>query len=622
MTPQMISRSKVRVFESAMEKLGRILAEKYKIKVIFRHDTCMTDGKTIYLPVIPDNASDEFLGAVQGFLDHEVAHIIFTELSVMKNLKRRDRKKWNIFQSLEDIRIETAMRNLWRGAGVNLKRCNEWSLKQLKDHWEELSNFGKLCQGIGIIGLEGMNHWFVEEVLKKEADLMPRLQKIEQMIIETKELPDTKAVLQHAGDIMKSLAEEEEPEEESEEEPIPAPASGDMGDPDDDELDEEESEGDEEDEEEGGASGSGGGGEEEDEDSDQESGPESDEEDGEGDGDPLNVSDQELEKDEQLTSRHNMLRNAAKQEMTDEDRYLIYTTEGDQVEKISDGDRVQVHQFLLEARGMVNVLLKKMRMNLLSIARSKWVADKRRGHVNPKAIFRVPLGTSKRVFRQKVTAPSFNTVCSLWIDHSGSMEGYKLEMAEKAAILFGEVLDELGIPFEVCGYSTVDYNTGVQRHDKATKDERKIFSRFGNLWVGVYKSFSDDWRMVKHHCANMARNQKFNTYDGESVRMAAARLLQRKEDRRILFVFNDGEPCPNLGHLPGHIEQHRRYLKEIAKEVEKLVELFAIGIQSSSVKQYYSNAVTISSLEELPQVMLQQLDQMLRKGTNLIKKAG
>ena len=58
------TRSKVRIFESAMEKLGRILADRYKVKVIFKHDCCMTDGRTIYLPIIPENASTEFLGAV------------------------------------------------------------------------------------------------------------------------------------------------------------------------------------------------------------------------------------------------------------------------------------------------------------------------------------------------------------------------------------------------------------------------------------------------------------------------------------------------------------------------------------------------------------------------------
>lgn len=613
---QFLSRSKVRIFESAMEKLGRILSDKYKIKVIFRHDTCMTDGKTIYLPVIPDNASDDFLSAVQGFLDHEVAHIIFSDMKSMKALQKRDRKKWNIYQGLEDARIEHAMRALWRGAGVNLTRCNEWSLKQLKEHWSELSDFGKLCQGMTVLGCGPEDHWFVKEVLEPDADLWSKLQKVKQLVLEARELPDTASTIRQAKLVMDTLGEEEE------EEPAPMPAdpdddddemqAGPGGEGEEDEDEEEEGEGEEE---EGKGGGKG-------EDEDEEDGEESEEEDEEGEAkvksksDPLGVTDAEMEADEQVANRHNMIRKACQAEMPKDDRYTIFTTEGDKIEYIEDGDKQEFHNFISTARAMVNVLMKRMRLNLLSIAATKWVHDKRRGVLNPKAIFRVPIGTSKRVFRQKVRAPSFNTAVSLWVDHSGSMNGEKIDIACKSAILFGEVLNELDIPFEVVGYSTTDFDTGTRRYRNATQEERMTFKRWGDLWVGVYKSFEEDWRMVRHRCANMGRNQKFNTYDGECVRLATARLLRRTEDRKILFVFNDGEPCPNVQHFIG---DHQRYLKSITEECEKLVELFAIGICSDSVSRYYSNYAVVNNVDELPSVMVSQLDTMLRKGKKLLK---
>ena len=333
----------------------------------------------------------------------------------------------------------------------------------------------------------------------------------------------------------------------------------------------------------------------------------------------MNPTEQQMRNDEKVRSKHEMIKEAAKHVMADEDRYLIYTTEDDVIERIADGDKVEFMSFLRESRAIANVLSKKMRLNLLSIARDRWVSDKRRGKINPKAVFRVPIGTSKRVFRQRQNAPGFDTRCSLWIDHSGSMSGGKVNLAAKAAILFGEVLQELNIPFEVCGYSTSDWDTGENRYNKATPDERKMFTRWGDLWVGIYKAFDEDWRHVRHRCINMHRNIKCNTFDGECVRMAASRLIQFPEDRKILFVFNDGCPCPNVNK---YIDQHTRYCKEMADEASKVVELFAIGIRSAQVKNYYKNSVSISDIDDLPKVMLQQLDQMLRKGKSLRQKAG
>jgi cobalamin biosynthesis protein CobT len=57
----------------------------------------------------------------------------------------------------------------------------------------------------------------------------------------------------------------------------------------------------------------------------------------------------------------------------------------------------------------------------------------------------------------------------------------------------------------------------------------------------------------------------------------------------------------------------------MAKEVEKIVELFAVGICSPQVKDFYSNNVNINAVEDLPKVMLTQLDAMLRGGKNLIQ---
>jgi hypothetical protein len=47
--------------------------------------------KFINLPVIPDSPSPEFMDAMQGFLDHEAAHVFFTNINELQ--KSNDKAK-------------------------------------------------------------------------------------------------------------------------------------------------------------------------------------------------------------------------------------------------------------------------------------------------------------------------------------------------------------------------------------------------------------------------------------------------------------------------------------------------------------------------------------------------
>ena len=74
----------VKRFESVLERVAKMLSSRFGIKVVFKSDICATNGKVIYLPSIPSNASTEFIEALQGFLDHEVAHIIFSDMKAFQ----------------------------------------------------------------------------------------------------------------------------------------------------------------------------------------------------------------------------------------------------------------------------------------------------------------------------------------------------------------------------------------------------------------------------------------------------------------------------------------------------------------------------------------------------------
>jgi len=82
--------------------------------------------KCVIIPNLPDSASDELIMAIQGFLDHEVAHCLFTDFKWLKAAGQSDCHQ--LFNILEDTMIESRMRSLYKGSAKNL--ANVWGFVQ------------------------------------------------------------------------------------------------------------------------------------------------------------------------------------------------------------------------------------------------------------------------------------------------------------------------------------------------------------------------------------------------------------------------------------------------------------------------------------------------------------
>lgn len=72
----------------------------------------------VNLPYLPDNATEELCMAIQGFLDHEVAHILFTDFTLLEEAGKTGAH--SMFNIIEDARIEKAMAKRFAGCGHNL----------------------------------------------------------------------------------------------------------------------------------------------------------------------------------------------------------------------------------------------------------------------------------------------------------------------------------------------------------------------------------------------------------------------------------------------------------------------------------------------------------------------
>jgi cobalamin biosynthesis protein CobT len=97
-----------------------------------------TDPKTlkpvrVNIPHIPDNASAELIHAIQGFIDHEVGHILFTDWAVVGQAHKAGPKMAALHNIVEDTYIERGMQKKFPGSVWNMHRLHDFFLAQITE---------------------------------------------------------------------------------------------------------------------------------------------------------------------------------------------------------------------------------------------------------------------------------------------------------------------------------------------------------------------------------------------------------------------------------------------------------------------------------------------------------
>jgi cobalamin biosynthesis protein CobT len=123
---------------------------------------------------------------------------------------------------------------------------------------------------------------------------------------------------------------------------------------------------------------------------------------------------------------------------------------------------------------------------------------------------------------------------------------------------------------------------------------RRLIGAAGNSERGSPDSFPHQVAT----CANV---------DGESVMLAALRLLKRREQRKVMIVLSDGYPAAY--GIEEHLAEH---LKHTVQVIEKMgVEAVGIGIMDESVKGFYPQSVVIEELDKLPAAVMGEIKRFL-----------
>lgn len=188
--------SKIAILRDSITKVTQILSRK-SIKVTQVGVSAYVERDhqgiptSVNLPYVPDTASDDLLAAIQGFVDHEVAHILHSSGKSAQQAKAKGKKIEKLYGFFNDAHAEKAMRKEFKGSARNLSElASYYTDRRLKNKWDELETDGanqheKLGAMMGAVVRAWSGDVFYEDFMHdKWDDLSDVLDKIPQSFID------------------------------------------------------------------------------------------------------------------------------------------------------------------------------------------------------------------------------------------------------------------------------------------------------------------------------------------------------------------------------------------------------------------------------------------------------
>ena len=195
------------------------------------------------------------------------------------------------------------------------------------------------------------------------------------------------------------------------------------------------------------------------------------------------------------------------------------------------------------------------------------------------------------------------------------MRGRPISIAAICAEILAQTLERCQVKCEILGFTTKTWKGGQSREEWLAKGRSPNPGRLNDLRHIIYKSGDVPWRRARMNLGLMMKEGLLKeNIDGEALEWAYRRLIKRSEARRILMVISDGAPVDDSTlsvNAASYLEQH---LKKVITLIEarESVELIAVGI-GHDVTRYYSDAVTITDIEQLAGTITEQLAELFEK---------
>lgn len=261
-------------------------------------------------------------------------------------------------------------------------------------------------------------------------------------------------------------------------------------------------------------------------------------------------------------------------------------------------------------RKEIHVIQRYLHDIVLDEMAPRWVPGADKGkRIDRRLIARVPMG-ERKFFKYKIETNILNMAAFLLVDESGSMWGEKAKQARRCAIMFGKILDTIGIPCMIAGFTTADLTAQQAAKSKREEGGGRYYGRAENLRHNIYKRFNELFNRIKTRLVKI--NAFSNNFDQDDIEWAWEQLLQHcvvnNIERKLLIVISDGQPCGGAGAR----EKLQRVINQIGCDPN--ADIVGIGIQTPYVKDFYHKCIEINDVAELGMNVVRLLRDAIKKG--------
>jgi len=298
--------------------------------------------------------------------------------------------------------------------------------------------------------------------------------------------------------------------------------------------------------------------------------------------------------------------------------YKTYTEEFDEIIKAEELEnaeelirlRKNLDQQLLQLKNFISKLANKLQRKLLAKQNRSWNFDLEEGLLDTSKLPRIIMDPFNSLsFKKEKDIEFKDTLVTILIDNSGSMRGKPISVAAICADILSRTLERCAVKVEILGFTTKHWKGGSSREKWMKNDKPTLPGRLNDLRHIIYKSADTPWRQAKNNMGLMLKEGLLKeNIDGEALKWAYNKMNRRKEDRKILMIISDGAPVDDSTLSTNTSDYLESNLKKTVKWIENKtnIELLAIGI-GHDVTRYYTQAVKITDVQDLGDVMINQL---------------
>jgi len=599
------------VFKRALAHAARALAEQSELEVVFGSDGPRLTGGVLTLPHPPRNASDGDAATIRGQADRLALRLANHDPAVHATLRPLDSKAAEVFEAVEQARIEAHGSASLAGVRSNMNAALLTRLEKMGALRVAQADRVPVAEAVALLlrervtgqrspdGAGSMLDLVREGLEAKAGGALDRL---------ALTAGDQAAFGAALKDVLRDLdldpgdgRGDEANEDPGEDEPPPQEPEN------SEDQDEEEDEG-------GGEGGQSMDGSSEDPTAEQDRDARPDgspsERDGDAADDGPDVADGALPNRQDNTDDGRII-----------DAYRVFTTAYDEVIDAADLcdpmelDRLRslLDQQLTILSSVVARLANKLQRRLMAQQNRSWAFDLEEGVLDTARLTRIITDpTSPLTFKMESESPFRDTVVTLLLDNSGSMRGRPIMVAAVCADILARTLERCGVKVEILGFTTRAWKGGSAREAWITAGKPSMPGRLNDLRHIIYKSADAPWRRAKKNLGLMMREGLLKeNIDGEALTWAHDRLKARPEARQILMVISDGSPVDDSTQSANAALYLDKHLRQVIERIETQspVELIAIGI-GHDVTRWYRRAVTIVDVEQLGGVMIEKLAEL------------